>query len=357
MTLPSPAVRQDPNIPRDQICLGGDGGFEKSVTEAFKMANSKGFLVQCLRCEGRVPATTHQYGCPRCIAGCICQKCHSNIPKCRIHHRELVQRDLKSWPAAPPWVDYISATPTKFESPLVNALKAHDDNLTAIHARDHSFLNARGYMGYTPLHFAAHLGLVSGTSILLSNGALTNIRDDKNFTPLLTAIGLDQPRIVHLILEKGANIYSVGGSRGTTVLHAAAANGFPILISQLLEKGAMVDMPSGRGTPLQLACRIGSVSCASVLLEAGENPNARGEDMLGEPPIICAARTNSIELIDLLVSYGADLDLSAQHAEYTALSVAVSSGFLDIQRKLLEYGADVKTRDKKGATGPFPLLL
>jgi ankyrin repeat protein len=65
--------------------------------------------------------------------------------------------------------------------------------------------------GYTPLYFAAHLGLVSRASILLSHGALTNIHDDNNLTPLVTAIELDQPRIVQLLLENRANIHSVCG--------------------------------------------------------------------------------------------------------------------------------------------------
>jgi ankyrin repeat protein len=345
------AVRRDPNSSLGQMNLRSDTGFEKTVTESFKLANSKGFLTKCSRCEGNVPSTTYHYGCPRCIAiaTSICRKCQYQIPKCRIHQRDLIQRTLKDWPAAPPWVDYISATPTKFENPLIHALNAHDNSRTTIYASDPSLLNARAHLGYTPLHFAAHLGLVSGASILLSHGALTNIRDNKNLTPLLTAIELDQPQVAQLLLENGSNIHSVCGFRGTTALHAAAANGFTTLVSFLLEKGALIDIPSGRGTPLQLACRIGSVECASVLLEKGANPNTRSEGVFGEPPIITAVRNDDAGIVDLLVKYGADLDLTANDQEFTALSVAVAFGFPDMEKRLLQYGADVKTRTKQGA--------
>jgi hypothetical protein len=100
-----------------QMHLRSDKGFETRVIESFKLANSKGFLTVFSRCKGRVAPTTYNYGYPKCIAVAttICRKCQYQIPKCRIHKRDLVQRTLKEWPAALPCVDYISATPTKFE--------------------------------------------------------------------------------------------------------------------------------------------------------------------------------------------------------------------------------------------------
>ena len=156
---------------------------------------------------------------------------------------------------------------------------------------------------------------------------------------------------MQLLIENGANIHSVGGFHETTALHSAAANGFPTLIALLLEKGAMVDTPSERGTPLQLACGIGSVECVSVLLVKGANPNYRSEGPSGEPAIVSAVRHNFPEVVDLLVKFGADLDLSAKDEDVTALSVAVSSGLQGMEKKLLGHGADPKTRSKQGARG------
>src|ERR1700753_1783950 len=69
--------RSDPNLSLGQMNLRSDKGFEKKVTECFKVANSKGILMKCSRCEGRVASTTYHYGCPKCIAiaTSICRKC------------------------------------------------------------------------------------------------------------------------------------------------------------------------------------------------------------------------------------------------------------------------------------------
>ena len=352
----SPLEGSKTRLSLTQMSLHGETGFPKTVSESFRLANTRGYLRKCSRCEARIPDTAYDYSCPKCIAETasvshLCQKCAIKIPKCRTHQKDLIQRALKAWPAAPPYIDYISPTATKLENPLVHALITKDDGLTALHARDSNFLHCRGYLGYTPLHLAAYLGLVSGATILLVNGALTNIRDDRNLTPLLTAIELDQPQIVSLLLDHGANIHSICGYRDTTALHAAAANGFPTLVSLLLEKGAMVDTPSGRGTALQLACRIGSVSCASVLLEKGANPNVRSEGVIQEAPIIMAARNNDAEMVDLLVKFGADVDLTPldEKESFTAFTVAVAYGFSELEKRLLKYGADAGNRFKWGA--------
>lgn len=233
------------------------------------------------------------------------------------------------------------------DNPLIHALKSQDDNLTTFHASDESLINAHTYLGYTPLHFAAHLGLVSGATILLAHGALTNSRDDANQTPLLIAIGHDQPQIVSLLLQNNVNIHSVGGLLDTAALHAAAANGFPELVSLLLEKGALIDMLSGRGTALQLACRADSFKCASILLEKGGNPNAKCDGEFGEQPILSAVRNQNTELVDLLIKYGADINTTHEFTRegkkerLSPLFAAVGSGFLAMATHLLRNGADV----------------
>jgi ankyrin repeat protein len=224
---------------------------------------------------------------------------------------------------------------------LIHALKSHNDDLTTFHAGDVTLLSAHTYLGYTPLHFAAHLGLVSGASILLSHGALINSRDNYNQTPLIIAICLNQSKIVSLLLQHSANIHSVTGINETMALHAAAASGFAHFVSLLLENGAIIDTPSGRGTALQLACRINAFECASILLEKGGNPNDRSA--LAEPPIVSAVRSRNAELVDLLMKYGTNIDLPYQGKDYayTALYLAVSLGYQDMARRLLGHGADV----------------
>jgi hypothetical protein len=149
-------------------------------------------------------------------------------------------------------------------NPLIHALNAPDNSRTTIYASDPSLLNARAHLGYTPLHFAAHVALYSGTSILNSHGTLTNIRGDKELSPLLTVIELDQPRSVQL-LPQTARIFipsmaSVKSRLFTLLVLLLLVSSQPSSLSSTSK--AVTNMPSRRGMHLQLACRIGSPESA-----------------------------------------------------------------------------------------------
>jgi hypothetical protein len=75
------------------------------------------------------------------------------------------------------------------------------------------------------------------------------------------------------------------------------------------------------------------------------------DGIFGEPPIIIAVRNHDSGALDLLVKYGADIDVSAKDEEFIVLSVAVSSNPQDIVRRSLGYGTGVNTRRKQGARG------
>jgi len=351
----SPTAGSDLNLSIDKLSPGKAIEYQK--TASFLTASIPELYIKCTRCETHIEDKDFRYGCSKCVEAftCICEKCHSDTSNCRIHQVPLIKRRLKSWLGLPRWIDYISSHATKNDNPLIHALKTHNDELTTLHARDPELINAHTYLGYSPLHFAAHLGLLSGAQILLEHGALTNSRDESNQTPLMVAIEVNQPQIVNLLLQNGANIHSVGGQRSTNPLHVAAANGFPTLLSLFLEKGAIIDTPSGWGTALQLACRVNSLACASILLEKGANPNAMNQGPFGEPPITLAARNkNAEELLDLLVKYGASVDMVYKIAEddkpwgeITALLLAVDVDNQDMVRRLVKHGADINWRSKK----------
>ena len=74
-----------------------------------------------------------------------------------------------------------------------------------------------------------------------------------------------------------------------------------------------------------------------MLLKAGANPNLNMED---HSPLGLAAEYNSVGLIKLLVSNGADLEL-ADSRGYTPLMIAVKNKSKDAIDALIELGADV----------------
>ncbi|MCI0432512.1 MAG: ankyrin repeat domain-containing protein [Gemmatimonadetes bacterium] len=91
-----------------------------------------------------------------------------------------------------------------------------------------------------------------------------------------------------------------------------------------------------------------------TLLELGADPDPEDHD--GFPPLIAAlsctraragapARTDVIEIVKLLLSFGADPDRRGIN-DYTALHMAVAEGNLEAVHVLLENGADPRLRTR-----------
>ncbi len=148
---------------------------------------------------------------------------------------------------------------------------------------------------------------------------------------------------------------------------------YPAMIEFLIEKGADVNarVVLGRGwnppykadmmsTPLMCALSFDFVDSARVLLEHGADVHA--EDSNGRKPIMVAA-INSPAAIDLLLSYGADINERTEKgtaltsaARYRGLyeSNVITEADLSAQEnvlaRLLRKGAQVDARDEEGRT-------
>jgi len=85
------------------------------------------------------------------------------------------------------------------------------------------------------------------------------------------------------------------------------------VVRLLLERGARVDTPSSNGMkvmPLHSAAASRSVPIARLLLDRGAPVNARqGDGEHGFTPLMEAAYNGQLEMVDLLVTRGADRSL------------------------------------------------
>jgi len=78
-------------------------------------------------------------------------------------------------------------------------------------------LNAKGFLGRTPLHLAAWKGRKETTELLIAAGADLEAKDKEGMTPLyLTADG-GHKEVVELLITKGADV-NAKGNDGTTPL-------------------------------------------------------------------------------------------------------------------------------------------
>ena len=100
------------------------------------------------------------------------------------------------------------------------------------------------------------------------------------------------------------------------------------------------------------ACKAGRIDELNRMIEGDTSlVNARADDQI--PAIIHATCANKINVVDLLLSRGADIEAKDTDFKATALGFAAWHGYADIAKLLVERGADV---DGMGED-PSPLAL
>ena len=256
-------------------------------------------------------------------------------------------------------------------TPLVMALLNLHFDFAAYLIEAGADVNKWDLYGRSPLYMAAD----TSTLPVAGNGSMVVLPSmDK-----LKAID-----VARLLLDKGANVNAQlkrrppyrnvpqdrGGdsilSQGATPLLRAARAGDTPMVQLLLERGALVDLPSNQGvTPLMAAAGVefglrvtrgrnrtdeGVISTMRALLDAGADINAR---MLIEPRGESAAHLLVIEqrLSDYSYDYrGRQVPSVRAKPHRTALHGAAMKGFTSIVKFLAENGADLYAKDANGAT-------
>ncbi|TGL63905.1 ankyrin repeat domain-containing protein [Leptospira ognonensis] len=101
-------------------------------------------------------------------------------------------------------------------------------------------------------------------------------------------------------------------------------------------------------TALHIAVASNEIEIARHLLDAGADVNVQ-EDKDDQTPLILAAGFGYTALVELLISYKADINLQQLDGD-TPLLKASSDGFTDIVAVLLKNGADIHLTDNLGWT-------
>ena len=135
--------------------------------------------------------------------------------------------------------------------------------------------NAPDEKGQTGLHLAMRDGSSKVAAVLLAHPALRvdapNANDE---TALMLAALKGQVEAAQRLLDRGAAV----NRPGWAPLHYAATGPEPRLVALLLERGAQVDAPSPNGsTALMMAARYGSDDSAFLLLAKGASTSARNQ--------------------------------------------------------------------------------
>ena len=207
---------------------------------------------------------------------------------------------------------------------------------------------------HTVLYDRAQLGLAEVLEVLLRRGA------DPSRHPGAVAIAahFGHHDAVRVLLDHGAE--PDDQDRGAPALAAAAAFAHLNVVEVLLAAGA-------KDLDRALACACGEsilsaspdlsedldrrVALVRLLLARGADPNAPGRAGSTWTPLHWAARGGAVELVDLLVGAGAELEAQDVAGE-TPLFFAAQAGCLEVVERLLAAGARPRHANHEGVT-PF----
>lgn len=221
---------------------------------------------------------------------------------------------------------------------------------------------------------------------LIKQGTPVNVRDSSGLTPLMIAAGHGNAGMVRLLLDGGADLFTVERRAGTSALHKACQGGSVEVVRLLVEAGAFVDWvaPTTGHTPLMDALWFKWPAVVEYLLERGAglnlythygfslmqhfeyelNVNVIGKEKLHEAErmlerrkqsdrekterqqLMAAVTTNDVEEVRRLLRAGAEVDerfpfLNGFNDYHTPLLVAARDGHREIVEELLSHGADV----------------
>src|SRR4030095_2246277 len=176
---------------------------------------------------------------------------------------------------------------------------------------------------------AARAGKADVAELLLAKGANANARAARGQTALMWAAAQQHPDVVKVLLAHGADIRA--RSEVWSQMMAVPPHGLP-LYNRVI--------PHGGDTALLFAARSGDLRSATLLVDAGANPN--DADAWGVSATMMAAHAGFAEIVELLLERGADPN--AAKPRFTALHAAIMQRNSKMVTALLDHGADPHAR-------------
>ena len=257
------------------------------------------------------------------------------------------------------------------------AAKGHADIIRLLVSHG-ALINLRTDNGRTALMYAVTEGRLEAAEQLLDYGAEVEPADSNGRTALMLAAERGDLKITALLLQNGADP-NARDKRGRTALTASVRLVHSPVADLLLENGAdpwATDYQSrpplledGANHPLAAllvekqhyfkdhdfqgrtilmrALDFGETALAEYFLDQGVNPNER--DLRGATALMTTAERGRPRAIELLVKRGADIDCRDSKGR-TALALAVAGGHRESASLLLEQGADPEADDEDGVT-------
>ena len=270
---------------------------------------------------------------------------------------------------------------------LISSSCSSDLVLPEIFIKDN--VNSQNNDGVTPLMLAVVSRKIEMAHQLLQNKALVDQKDKWGYTALWYAFHalsgayhLEDEKILRLLVKYGASLDTAFGQTKYTLLQVAIKNKKLELARLLLQNKASVDQKDELGnTALWYAYESGDEEMVKLLIEYGANLNAvfngrhtplqaaligkkfemacvflqnkasvDQKDKWGHTALWYAYSKRDVEMLQLLIEYGASLHAVFSERGLPPLQAAVIDKKLEMARVFLQNKASINEKNKSGNT-------
>ncbi|KEF60521.1 uncharacterized protein A1O9_02082 [Exophiala aquamarina CBS 119918] len=171
-------------------------------------------------------------------------------------------------------------------------------------------------------------------SLILSRLKDFELRDNENRTPLLWAAAKGSLQLAGVLLpSKGKRLadISVANDQGHTALHLAAKNDQPAMVKLLLNSGANIEARSdGRWTPLLMAAKAGSEAAIDALLTHTQSANINARTSTGMTALHWAAEKGKLAAVQRILKVPHAYKNAKDSSDSTPLIRAAHNGHWEI---------------------------
>ncbi len=166
--------------------------------------------------------------------------------------------------------------------------------------------------------------------------------------PLIQAVSNNNAELVEILITAGADINARDEDYYMQALLAAVEKGNESIMRLLIKHGAQIPTDENKFRYLTAAIRSDNELFVEFFLKKGIPPKIHPH-FPRDIPILMAARTGNLAIVELLIHYGADIhqkDILGR----TVLFHAAMSGSIDLVNYCLNAGLDVHSSNTRGET-------
>uniref|UniRef100_A0A665X2C6 Ankyrin repeat and SOCS box containing 15b n=1 Tax=Echeneis naucrates TaxID=173247 RepID=A0A665X2C6_ECHNA len=217
-------------------------------------------------------------------------------------------------------------------------------------------VTARDGHGVTPLGIAAEYGNTEALEILIEYGKILETSKNACWVILYDASGSGNLDCIKLLLEHGANP-NVASYASELPIHRAAYEGHILALRTLIPITTKRAIRLSGHSPVHSAADGGQVECLELLIQRGYDVNldkhTHNYGDLRATPLYFAVSNGDITCAEMLLAAGARTDLDPLRC----ILVAIRAERYELVQLLLSYGAEVNCYFRVISNTTFPTAL